>query len=57
MGRSTPDREHAAGMLAGILAQRRAEGLTGPNPYDLLDLDVPADRRIIGSIYALMVPR
>jgi hypothetical protein len=54
MTRPTPDREHAEGMLAGILAQRRLEGLTGPHPYDHLDLDDPVDRRIVGSVYALM---
>jgi len=41
-------------MLEGILAQRRMEGLTGPHPYGTLDLDDPVDRRIIGSVYALM---
>lgn len=41
-------------MLAGILAQREREGLTGPHPYGTLDLHDPVDRRIIGSVYALM---
>jgi hypothetical protein len=41
-------------MLEGILAQRRMEGLNGPHPYDHLDLDDPVDRRIIGSVYAIM---
>lgn len=54
MTRETPTREHAEGMLKGILSQRRAEGLTEPGPYALLDLDDPTDRRIIGSVYALM---
>ena len=54
MTRQTPERVHAEGMLAGILKQRAAEGLTGPHPYDTLDLDDPVDRRIIGSVYALM---
>ena len=54
MTRSTPTREHAEGMLAGILAQREREGLTGPHPYGTLDLDSDVDRRIIGSVYALM---
>ena len=52
--RTIPTREHAEGMLQGILAQRRMEGLDGPHPYDTLDLDDPTDRRIIGSVYALM---
>lgn len=51
--RPAPDREHAAGMLAGIQAQRAREG-HGPAPYDALDLNSETDRRIIGSIYALM---
>jgi hypothetical protein len=55
MTRTTPERAHAEGMLAGILKQRAAEGLTGPHPYDTLDLDDPVDRRIVGSVYALMV--
>jgi hypothetical protein len=54
VSRPTPEREHAAGMLEGILAQRRLEGLTGPHPYDTLDLDDPVDRRIVGSVYAMM---
>lgn len=54
MARPTPTKEHAEGMLAGILSQRRMEGLTGPHPYDTLNLDDPADRRIVGSVYALM---
>ena len=41
-------------MLRGILAQREREGLTGPHPYGTLDLDSDVDRRIIGSVYALM---
>jgi len=52
--RPTPDRAHAEGMLKGILAQREREGLTGPHPYGTLDLDSPTDRRIIGSVYAMM---
>jgi hypothetical protein len=54
VSRPTPERAHAQGMLDGILAQRRMEGLTGPHPYDTLDLDDPVDRRIVGSVYALM---
>jgi hypothetical protein len=54
VARTTPEREHAEGMLEGILSQRRMEGLTGPHPYDTLDLDDPLDRRIVGSVYALM---
>jgi hypothetical protein len=54
MTRPTPTREHAAGMLRGILSQRRQEGLTGPHPYGTLDLDSEVDRRIIASVYALM---
>lgn len=50
-------REHAEGMLKGILAQRRMEGLTGPHPYNNLDLDNATDRRIVASLYASMVPR
>jgi hypothetical protein len=41
-------------MLKGILAQRRMEGLTGPHPYGTLDLDTEVDRRIVGSVYAMM---
>jgi len=52
--RTTPTREHAEGMLAGILAQRQREGLVGPHPYDTLDLDSEVDRRIVGSVYAEM---
>lgn len=51
--RPAPDRDLAAGMLAGIQAQRAREG-HGPAPYDLLDLDSETDRRIIASVYALM---
>ena len=51
--RVTPDRGHAEGMLKGIQSQRRAEGRTS-DPYALLDLDSPTDRRIIASVYALM---
>lgn len=40
-------------MLAGIQAQRAREG-HAPGPFDLLDLGSPVDRRIIGSVYALM---
>jgi hypothetical protein len=54
MTRPTPTREHAEGMLQGILSQRRQEGLTGPHPYGTLDLDSEVDRRIIASVYALM---
>jgi hypothetical protein len=54
VARPTPTREHAEGMLAGILAQREREGLTGPHPYGTLDLDTEVDRRIVGSVYALM---
>lgn len=52
--RPVPTREHAEGMLKGILAQREREGLTGPHPYGTLDLDSDVDRRIIGSVYAMM---
>jgi hypothetical protein len=52
--RTTPTPEHAEGMLAGILAQREREGLTGPHPYDHLDLSDPVDRRIVGAVYAEM---
>jgi hypothetical protein len=50
--RPTPEREHAEGMLAGILAHRARLGLTGSNPYDTLDLDDPLDRCFVGSVYA-----
>lgn len=52
--RYTPTVEEATGMLAGILSQRRQEGLDGPHPYDTLDLSEPTDRRIVASVYALM---
>ena len=55
MARPTPTVERAQGMLDGILAQRRMQGLTGPHPYGTLDLDDPLDRRIVGSVYADMV--
>jgi hypothetical protein len=54
MARYTPTLAEAEGMREGILAQRRAEGLTGPHPYDALDFSTEVDRRIIGSVYALM---
>jgi len=57
MARPTPDHDHAEGMLKGILAQREREGLTGPHPYGTLDLNDPVDRRIVGAVYASMVPR
>ena len=46
--------DHARGMLQGILAQRRREGLADPGPYALLDPAVPGDRKIIQSLYASM---
>jgi hypothetical protein len=55
MARTTPEREHAEGMLAAIHKQRESEGQTGPHPYATLDLDDPVDRRIVGSVYSLMV--
>lgn len=54
MSRPTPTQEHAEGMLEGILSQRRLEGHTDPGPYALLDLSTEVDRRIVGSVYALM---
>lgn len=54
MTRETPTREHAEGMLNGILSQRRMEGLTDTTVYDRLDLDCPTDRRVIGGLYASM---
>lgn len=51
--RPTPTREHAEGMLAGIQAQRAAEGHPA-EPVSLLDLDSESDRRIIASLYAMM---
>ena len=41
-------------MLAGILAQREREGLTGPHPYGILKMDNPFDRRAIRRIYNSM---
>lgn len=52
--RYVPTVEEAEGMLEGILAQRRREGLTGPHPYGTLDLSTETDRRIVGAVYALM---
>ncbi|KQP62884.1 hypothetical protein [Nocardioides sp. Leaf285] len=51
--RPTPTRKHAQGMLAGIQAQRAAEGHPA-EPVSLLDLDSASDRRIISSLYAMM---
>jgi hypothetical protein len=52
--RRTPTKEHAQGMLDGILAERRMRGLTGPHPYATFNLDSDVDRRIIASVYADM---
>lgn len=52
--RRTPTREHAAGMLEGILSERRMRNLTGPHPYATFNLDSEVDRRIIASVYADM---
>lgn len=52
--RRIPTREHAEGMLEGILSQRRMQGLTGPHPYATFNLDSEVDRRIIASVYADM---
>jgi len=54
MARYTPTKPEAVGMLEGILAQRRREGLTGPHPYNALNVADPVDRRIIGAVYADM---
>lgn len=54
MDRYTPTVAEAEGMREGILAQRRIEGLTGPHPYGALDFSDPVDRRIVGSVYAMM---
>ena len=54
MTRYTPTEAEAAGMLKGILSQRRMEGLNGPHPYGTLDLTTEVDRRIVGSVYAEM---
>jgi hypothetical protein len=57
MARYTPTVAEAEGMREGILAQRRAQGLTqgiGSHPYGALDFSNPADRRIVGSVYAMM---
>lgn len=48
------DKATAEGMRQGILAQRKREGLTGPNPYGSLDFDREADRKLIASVYAAM---
>lgn len=53
-GRYTPTKTQAEGMRAGILAQRRMEGLTGPHPYGALDFTDPVDRRVVASVYAMM---
>lgn len=54
MARYTPTPDEAEGMLEGILSQRRLEGHADPGPYALLDLSTEVDRRIVGSVYALM---
>lgn len=64
--RRTPDREHAAGMLAAIkrghvcteactstVTLGDGKRMTLTCPYERLDLDSGVDRRIIGSIYAI----
>ena len=64
--RRTPDREHAAGMLAAIkrghecteactgsVALGDGKAITLTCPYERLDLDSGVDRRIIASIYAI----
>lgn len=50
---ATPTRKEAEGMIAGLLAYRPDPSL--PHPYGSLNLDDPADRRLIQRVYASSV--